>query len=167
VAPIQISQPSTSLGKRRRESRDEDHRRDQDNRALDRRNSGTANNAPGNTSSEITRAQGVPDATEHSTEITSTQGGSNTEHSTEITSTQGGSNTEHSTEITSTQGGSNTEHRTTRQSSSGNRKTYEQYRTRFGPYAQIAYAMMAVERDPSLHEPSSFQEAISAGESSH
>jgi hypothetical protein len=152
VAPIQISQPSTSLGKRRRESRDEDHRRNQDNRALDRRNSGTANNAPGNTSSEITRAQGVPDATEHSTEITSTQGGSNTEHSTEITSTQGGSNTEH---------------RTTRQLSSGNRKTYEQYRTRFGPYAQIAYAMMAVERDPSLHEPSSFQEAISAGESSH
>jgi Reverse transcriptase (RNA-dependent DNA polymerase) len=27
--------------------------------------------------------------------------------------------------------------------------------------------MMAVERDPSLHEPSSFQEAISTGESSH
>ena len=95
VAPIPIPQPSTSLGKRRRESEDGDHRRDQDNRALHHRNPGIASHAPGNSSSEITRAQGVPNATERSTERTSTLGGSITDR------------------------------RTTRQSSGGNRKTYE------------------------------------------
>ena len=56
VAPILIPQPLTSLGKRQRESEDEDHRRNQDNRALHYHNPGIASHALGNSSSKITRA---------------------------------------------------------------------------------------------------------------
>jgi hypothetical protein len=71
------------------------------------------------------------------------------------------------TEITNAQGVQDTQtHRTTRQSTRGERKTYGQYRTSFGPYAQYAYAMMTIESNPHLQEPRTYEEALTSPECS-
>ena len=123
VAPIRTPDPATRVRSRPGESREGDHRPDQDNSALDRSNpiEIAGNDGRNEATPEITRAQGVPNA----------------------------------------------ERRLTRQSALGHRKTYGQYRTSLGPYAQIAYAMMAIEPPSLSREPKTFREAMDSPESAH
>ncbi|HEY5744748.1 MAG TPA: reverse transcriptase domain-containing protein [Chryseolinea sp.] len=56
---------------------------------------------------------------------------------------------------------------TTRQGASSQRKTYDQYRTLFGPHAQYAYAMATIETKSRTCDPQSYDEAMSSPEADH
>ena len=123
VTPLRTPEPATQMRSRPRESREGDHRPDQDDSTLERSN-------PVDTVDDRSADQASP-------------------------------------EITRTQGVSSTERRLTRQSVSGHRKTYGQFRTSLGPYAQIAHAMAATEEPTLYQEPKTFQEALDSPESAH